>query len=75
MSKTTDAVLAAVQHAAKHLVPAAAGDHGALAELKRAADALTAAHFALNREGRADLEAECLKLRDRAIALEVSAAR
>jgi hypothetical protein len=71
-----DAVLDAVQCAAvKHLVPVSDDDHSAHAELQRAADQLTTAHFALEQEGRADLAAECLKLRDQVIELEVSAAR
>ncbi|MBR8433838.1 hypothetical protein KDW37_24080 [Burkholderia cenocepacia] len=82
-SQTTDvsqfsnipAVLAAASSAAKHLVPVSDDDHSAYAELQRAAGSLTAAHFALEQEGRADLAAECLKLRDQVIELEVSAAR
>lgn len=81
MSKPTepfsniDAVLAATRRAASHLVPVSDDDHSAYAELQRAADALTAAHFALEQESRADLAAECLKLRERVIEVEVSAAR
>lgn len=71
-----DAVLSAIQcAAAKHLVPFSDDDHSAHAELQRAGDALTAAHFALEQEGRTDLAADCLKLRGQVIELEVSAAQ
>jgi hypothetical protein len=64
-----------MRSAAKHLVPVSDDDRSANAELQRAAGALTAAQFALEQEGRADLAAECLKLRDQVIQIEVSAAR
>ena len=71
-----DAVLAAAKSvAAKHLLPVSDDDHSAHAELQRAVDKLTAAHFALEQEGRTDLAAECLKLRGQAIKLDVAAAQ
>lgn len=71
-----DGVLSAVQcAAAKHLVPVSDDDHSAHAELQRAGDALTVARFALEQEGRTDLAAECLKLRDQVFEIEMLAAQ